>query len=53
MSPEAIILMVVTIMIIWGGLVVSVVMFRESVRNGDEGTNPDPDSLEQLDSPSN
>ncbi len=29
MSPEAIILMVITILIIWGGLVAAIIAFRE------------------------
>lgn len=32
MNPEAIILMVVTILIIWGGLIASIVAFREATK---------------------
>lgn len=41
MTPAAIILMVVTILIIWGGLIASIVAFREGSKRPDRARGKD------------
>ena len=41
MTPAAIILMVITILIIWGGLIASIVAFREGSKRMNGGRSKD------------